>query len=95
MSCKHRSSQGDMTLKKQRHSSFLQKMNDSPTSVNTAGCNPSEAILHNLQCEPDLVHGLGIVLMVHCCHRLGDIGASDIGCLDSVVAVAQLEPAAC
>ena len=70
-------------------------MNDSPTSVNTAGCNPSEAILHNLQCEPDLVHGLGIVLMVHRCHRLGDIGASDIGRLDSLVAVAQLEPAAC
>ena len=67
-------------------------MNDSPTSVNTAGCNPSEAILHNLQCEPDLVHGLGIVLMVHRCHRLGDIGASDIGRLDSLVAVAQLEP---
>ena len=70
-------------------------MNDSPTSVNTAGCNPSEAILHNLQCEPDLVHGLGIVLMVHRCHRLGDIGASDISRLDSFVAVAELEPAAC
>ena len=69
-------------------------MNDSPTSVNTAGCNPSEAILHNLQFKLDLVHGLGSVLMVHRCHRLGDISASDISRLDSLVAVAQLEPAA-